>query len=179
MSLRFPVAGWLRGFTKPPERAKTKEKQMSREKLSTGCELSTASLKKREGEKRKSPLTPYREKGKGKEDKPSACSTGLFARTRGRARARRSPAAARQRGGRGRSWRWMCQCSLRLLQPQDMEGSRHPETHFLPQAEKSENIFSCLKTKGEVEVCKAVSWWNLALHPPFCRLLLRGHVVGR
>ena len=52
---------------------------MKRE-LSTGCELSTASLKKREGEKRKSPLTPYREKGKGKEDKPSACSTGLFAR---------------------------------------------------------------------------------------------------
>ena len=52
---------------------------MNRE-LSTGCELSTASLKKREGEKRKSPLTPYREKGKGKEDKPSVCSTGLFAR---------------------------------------------------------------------------------------------------
>ena len=49
-------------------------------KLSTGCGLSTAELKKREGEKRKSPLTPYREKGKGKEDKPSVCSTGLFAR---------------------------------------------------------------------------------------------------
>ena len=53
---------------------------MSTEKLSTGCELSTASLKKREGEKRHSPLNLYREKGKGKEDKPSACSTGLFAR---------------------------------------------------------------------------------------------------
>ena len=53
---------------------------MSTEKLSTGFELSTASLKKREGEKRHSPLNPYREKGKGKEDKPSACSTGLFAR---------------------------------------------------------------------------------------------------
>ena len=39
---------------------------MNRE-LSTGCELSTASLKKREGEKRNPPLTPYREKGKGKE----------------------------------------------------------------------------------------------------------------
>ena len=51
-----------------------------KQELSTGCELSTASLKKREGEKRKSPLTPYREKGKGKEDKPSVCSTGLFAR---------------------------------------------------------------------------------------------------
>ena len=53
---------------------------MSTEKLSTGFELSTASLKKREGEKRHSPLNPYREKGKGKEDKPSACSTGLLAR---------------------------------------------------------------------------------------------------
>ena len=40
-----------------------------KQKLSTGCELSTASLKKREGEKRKSPLTPYREKGKGKEER--------------------------------------------------------------------------------------------------------------
>ena len=36
-------------------------------KLSTGSELSTALLKKREGEKRHSPLNPYREKGKGKE----------------------------------------------------------------------------------------------------------------
>ena len=53
---------------------------MSTEELSTGCELSTASLKKREGEKRNPPLTPYREKGKGKEDKPGASSTGLFAR---------------------------------------------------------------------------------------------------
>ena len=40
---------------------------MSTEKLSTGCKLSTASLKKREGEKRTSPCTPLREKGKGKE----------------------------------------------------------------------------------------------------------------
>ena len=38
--------------------------------------------KKGEGEKRKSPLTPYREKGKGKESKPVVCSTGLFARVR-------------------------------------------------------------------------------------------------
>ena len=38
-----------------------------KQELSTGCELSTASLKKREGEKRNPPLTPYREKGKGKE----------------------------------------------------------------------------------------------------------------
>ena len=40
---------------------------MNTDELSTGCELSTASLKKREGEKRMSPLTPLREKGKGKE----------------------------------------------------------------------------------------------------------------
>lgn len=53
---------------------------MSKKELSTGFELSTASLKKREGEKRHFPLNPYREKGKGKEDKPGASSTGLFAR---------------------------------------------------------------------------------------------------
>ena len=40
---------------------------MSREKLSTGCALPADLLKKREGEKRHSPLNPYREKGKGKE----------------------------------------------------------------------------------------------------------------
>jgi hypothetical protein len=47
---------------------------MKRE-LSTGCELSTASLKKREGEKRNPPLTPYREKGKGKEQDRVSCET--------------------------------------------------------------------------------------------------------
>ena len=46
-------------------------------KLSTGCELSTASLKKREGEKRKSPLTPYREKGKGKEHRRGSLQNRL------------------------------------------------------------------------------------------------------
>ena len=53
---------------------------MSTEKLSTGCELSTASLKKREGKKKPSPLNPYKEKGKGKEGKPGANGTSLFAR---------------------------------------------------------------------------------------------------
>ena len=53
---------------------------MGNEKLSTGCSLATASLKKREGEKRKSPCTPLREKGKGKEGKPGAQGTCLFAR---------------------------------------------------------------------------------------------------
>ena len=47
---------------------------MNRE-LSTGCELSTASLKKREAEKRTSPLTPLREKGKGKEQDGVSCET--------------------------------------------------------------------------------------------------------
>ena len=53
---------------------------MSTEKLSTGFELSTASLKKREGKKKPSPLNPYKEKGKGKEGKPGANGTCLFAR---------------------------------------------------------------------------------------------------
>ena len=53
---------------------------MSTEKLSTGCELLSASLKKSEGEKRKSPCIPLREKGKGKEGKPGANGTSLFAR---------------------------------------------------------------------------------------------------
>ena len=53
---------------------------MSNEKLSTGCGLSTASLKKREGKKKPSPLNPYKEKGKGKEGKPGANGTCLFAR---------------------------------------------------------------------------------------------------
>ena len=53
---------------------------MSTEKLSTGFELSTASLKKREGKKKPSPLNPYKEKGKGKEGKPGANGTSLFAR---------------------------------------------------------------------------------------------------
>ena len=52
---------------------------MSNEKLSTGFELSTASLKKREGKKKPSPLNPYKEKGKGKEGKPGANGTSLFA----------------------------------------------------------------------------------------------------
>ena len=46
-----------------------------KQELSTGCELSTASLKKREGEKRNPPLTPYREKGKGKEQSQVSCET--------------------------------------------------------------------------------------------------------
>ena len=53
---------------------------MSKKELSTGSELSTAPLKKREGEKRHSPYNPYREKGKGKEGKPGANGTSLFAR---------------------------------------------------------------------------------------------------
>ena len=38
-----------------------------------------SSPKKAEGKKRKSPCTPYREKGKGKESKPGAFGTCLFA----------------------------------------------------------------------------------------------------
>ena len=61
---------------------------MSTEKLSTGCELSTALLKKREGEKRKSPCTPLREKGKGKEQ--SRVSSETHSKP-ARAYARRNP----------------------------------------------------------------------------------------
>ena len=50
---------------------------MNRKKLSTGFELSTVSLKKREGEKRKSPCTPLREKGKGKEDRRGSLQNRL------------------------------------------------------------------------------------------------------
>ena len=49
---------------------------MDRE-LSTGCELSTASLKKREAEKRSAPLTPLREKGKGKEHRRGSLQNRL------------------------------------------------------------------------------------------------------
>ena len=62
-----------------------------KQKLSTGCELSTASLKKREGEKRKSPLTPYREKGKGKEQSRVSCETSCSKPARAYARKRRPP----------------------------------------------------------------------------------------
>ena len=50
------------------------------EKLSTGGGSPSAKSKKREGEKRNPPSTPYREKGKGKESKPGAKGTSLFAR---------------------------------------------------------------------------------------------------
>ena len=60
---------------------------MNTEKLSTGCELLSASLKKSEGEKRKSPCILLREKGKGKEGKPGTNGTSLFARGRVYARA--------------------------------------------------------------------------------------------
>ena len=53
---------------------------MDTDKLSTGGASPSAKSKKREGEKRKSPCTPLREKGKGKEGKLGASSTGLFAR---------------------------------------------------------------------------------------------------
>ena len=50
---------------------------MSKKELSTGSELSTAPLKKREGEKRHSPYNPYREKGKGKEDRRGSLQNRL------------------------------------------------------------------------------------------------------
>ena len=53
---------------------------MNTDELSTGGGLLPAKSKKMEGEKRKSPSTPLREKGKGKEGKPGAQGTCSFAR---------------------------------------------------------------------------------------------------
>ena len=53
---------------------------MNTDELSTGGASPSAKSKKREREKRKSPSTPLREKGKGKEGKPGAKGTSLFAR---------------------------------------------------------------------------------------------------
>ena len=83
LSLRFPLVRVGAGSCEQPKRAKTNPKKgnpMNTDELSTGGGSPSATLKKREGEKRKSPLTPLREKGKGKEDKPGAYRTGLFAR---------------------------------------------------------------------------------------------------
>ena len=46
-------------------------------KLSTGGVSPSGKRKKREGEKRKSPLTPYREKGKGKEHRRGSLQNRL------------------------------------------------------------------------------------------------------
>ena len=53
---------------------------MNTDELSTGGGSPSAKSKKREGEKRTSPCTPLREKGKRKESKPGAKGTSLFAR---------------------------------------------------------------------------------------------------
>ena len=50
---------------------------MNTDKLSTGGTLPSADRKKREGEKRKSPCTPLREKGKGKEHRRGSLQNRL------------------------------------------------------------------------------------------------------
>ena len=50
---------------------------MNTDKLSTGGASPSAKSKKREGEKRKSPCTPLREKGKGKEDRRGSLQNRL------------------------------------------------------------------------------------------------------
>ena len=57
---------------------------MNTDELSTGGVLPSAKSKKREGEKRKSPSTPLREKGKGKEHRRGSLSEPSFARVRTR-----------------------------------------------------------------------------------------------
>ena len=73
---------------------------MNTDELSTGGGSPSAKSKKREGEKRTSPLTPLREKGKGKEQDRVSCETSC-SKT---ARARVAKASVRVfffRGGRG------------------------------------------------------------------------------
>ena len=53
---------------------------MNADKLSTGGASPSAESKKREGEKRKSPLTPYREKGKEKGKRENLRATSDLAR---------------------------------------------------------------------------------------------------
>ena len=50
---------------------------MNTDKLSTGGASPSAKSKKREGGKRKSPCTPLREKGKGKEDRRGSLQNRL------------------------------------------------------------------------------------------------------
>lgn len=74
---------------------------MNTDELSTGGGSPSAKSKKREGEKRTSPLTPLREKGKGKEQDRVSCETSC---SKDRARAREAKASVRVfffRGGRG------------------------------------------------------------------------------
>ena len=69
------------------DRRARSRKAPNRGELSTCGEAPSASAKKREAEKRNSPCTPYREKGKGKESNPCANRTGLSracARVRGK-----------------------------------------------------------------------------------------------
>ena len=73
---------------------------MTANKLSTGGADLPRESKKGEGEKRKSPCTPYREKGKGKESKPVVCSTGLFARAYARGTLAQSGRPRRRRRSR-------------------------------------------------------------------------------
>ena len=63
---------------------------MNTDKLSTGGASPSAKSKKREGEKRKSPCTPLREKGKGKEDRRGSLSEPSSARARTRSASMRA-----------------------------------------------------------------------------------------
>ena len=58
-------------------------------KLSTGGGSPSGKRKKREAEKRKSPLTPLREKGKGKEQSRVSCKTSCSKPARAHVRKRR------------------------------------------------------------------------------------------
>ena len=65
---------------------------MNTDELSTGGGSPSAKSKKREGEKRTSPLTPLREKGKGKEQDRVSCETSCSKTARAHVR-RKLPCA--------------------------------------------------------------------------------------
>ena len=69
-----------------------KENPMNTDELSTGGGAPSAKSKKREGEKRTSPLTPLREKGKGKEQDRVSCETSCSKTARAHVR-RKLPCA--------------------------------------------------------------------------------------
>ncbi len=87
--LDFPAAGTA--GEKNTQNTIRKEKNTMKEELSTDGASSPSELKKREGEKRNPPLTPYREKGKGKEQDGVSCETCFSKTARAYARKRRIP----------------------------------------------------------------------------------------
>jgi xanthine/CO dehydrogenase XdhC/CoxF family maturation factor len=156
---------------------------------------SAADLKKAEGKKRKSPSTPLRVKGKGKENSRILGGKRLScARSRVR-RALDERAVERMVESLDweRIWKWQknrIDATLRRLKPKDRAFARAvlrgktrleiglSKAAFSDRLKKVEKLLRGLKTKGDIDLagrfCRDIS----RTHPPFCRLLVRGHVVA-